>query len=566
MMNFLKKSELDIIILQLAVSLLFFLLYSGFNYEILYFENFSWFLKPSITNDIETYWISWEFFRNTDIFQFPLFLNPDYGNGFNVSIYHTDAIPIAAFTLRFFTDFLPVNFQYLGLWSFMSFFLMLFFSYKLLNIFIPNKLICFISSTFFLIAPPFIDRVFLQQAVSSHWLVIASLYFYYSNQYSYKIWNLILIISILINGYLATIVFAVFIASTFINYYKSSKLVFFKKVFFTLFFMILVSYSTGLFSIGKGLKEGGFELYGMSLLGFVNPSSPTGFYSVLINKLLSSNILFVKEVEGFAFLGAGILILIFIVLINFKTSTKAFKSSIPHLPLIVLSFILLIYSFSNNIFFLGNVDFLGSQRLFVYTVPEILEPLVKVFRASGRFSWLLFYLIYLFTFIGMYQLKNKKNIVLILSLILLFQVVDNYKIINIFKNELKSDKVYTTAIAKMGLKDPIWKIVEKDYKKINIYPIKNKPKDYTRIAFFASEKGLSTNFGYFSRINHTIEERLNNKMINDFNKGTFNEKIVYIIQDDVKWDLLNELYSKDSLDFFIKEVDGYRLFIPNLTN
>ena len=566
MMNFLKKSELDIIILQLAVSLLFFLLYSGFNYEILYFENFSWFLKPSITNDIETYWISWEFFRNTDIFQFPLFLNPDYGNGFNVSIYHTDAIPIAAFTLRFFTDFLPVNFQYLGLWSFMSFFLMLLFSYKLLNIFIPNKLICFISSTFFLIAPPFIDRVFLQQAVSSHWLVIASLYFYYSNQYSYKIWNLILIISILINGYLATIVFAVFIASTFINYYKSSKLVFFKKVFFTLFFMILVSYSTGLFSIGKGLKEGGFELYGMSLLGFVNPSSPTGFYSVLINKLLSSNILFVKEVEGFAFLGAGILILIFIVLINFKTSTKAFKSSMPHLPLIVLSFILLIYSFSNNIFFLGNVDFLGSQRLFVYTVPEILEPLVKVFRASGRFSWLLFYLIYLFTFIGMYQLKNKKNIVLILSLILLFQVVDNYKIINIFKNELKSDKVYTTAIAKMGLKDPIWKIVEKDYKKINIYPIKNKPKDYTRIAFFASEKGLSTNFGYFSRINHTIEERLNNKMINDFNKGTFNEKIVYIIQDDVKWDLLNELYSKDSLDFFIKEVDGYRLFIPNLTN
>ncbi len=102
----------------------------------------------------------------------------------------------------------------------------------------------------------------------------------------------------------------------------------------------------------------------------------------------------------------------------------------------------------------------------------------------------------------MYQLKNKKNIVLILSLILLFQVADNYKIINIFKNELKSDKVYTTAIAKMGLKDPIWKIVEKDYKKINIYPIKNKPKDYTRIAFFASEKGLSTNFGYFSRINH----------------------------------------------------------------
>jgi hypothetical protein len=55
-------------------------------------------------------------------------------------------------------------------------------------------------------------------------------------------------------------------------------------------------------------------------------------------------------------------------------------------------------------------------------------------------------------------------------------------------------------------------------------------------------------------------------MINDFNKGTFNEKIVYTIQEEVKWNLLNELYSKESLDFFIKEVEGDRVFIPNLKN
>ena len=126
-MDWFKKININIILLQIVFSTSLFFLYSGFNYEILYFENFSWFLKPSITNDIETYWIYWEFFRSTDYLQFPLLLNPNYGEGLNVSIYHTDAIPLAAFVFRFFTDILPENFQYLGSWSLLSFFLMSFF-------------------------------------------------------------------------------------------------------------------------------------------------------------------------------------------------------------------------------------------------------------------------------------------------------------------------------------------------------------------------------------------------------------------------------------------------------
>ena len=563
-MSFLKKFQLDILLLQLIVATLFFILYSGFNFEIINYRNFSWFLKPSITNDIETYWISWEFFRNTNFFQFPLFLNPDYGSGFNVSIYHTDAIPIAAFIFRIFSEFLPENFQYLGLWSYMSFFLMIFFSFKLLNIFIKNKIICFLCSVFFLIAPPFIDRVFLQQAVSSHWIIIAGIYLYYSDNFSYKKWNLFLIISIFINGYLAAIVFSVFIANTYCYYFKSYKIDFFKKIFGSLFLMIFTSYITGLFSIGKGIKEGGFELYGMSLLGFINPSSPTGFYSILFDNFFSSSVLFVKEVEGFAFLGASVLILIIFILINLKLIIKEFDTSKKHMPLIFISLILVAYSFSNNIFLLGNVDFLGSERLFVYNIPEFFEPIVKVFRASGRFSWLLFYLIYLFTFISVSKLFEKKYLPIILFFLLTFQIIDNYKLINIFRNELKSSEVYEEAINKMELKNPIWKIVEKNYSKINIYPIKNKPKDYTRIAFFASQNGLSTNFGYFSRINHTTEERFNNKMIKDFNEGTFEKRTIYIIQDDEKWKFLKDTYSTSEGSFYVNEVDGYRVFIPAL--
>ena len=561
-MDWFKKININIFLLQIVFSTFLFFLYSGFNYEILYFENFSWFLKSSITNDIETYWISWEFFRNTDYLQFPLLLNPNYGEGLNVSIYHTDAIPLAAFVFRFFSEILPENFQYLGSWSLLSFFLMSFFSYKILNLFIQNKTICFVSSIFFLIAPPFIDRVFLQQAVSSHWLILASIYFYYSNDIKYKSWNLLLIISILINGYLAMMVFAIFTANIFLLHFKTQSSQFFKKFFLSLALMSFVSYTTGLFSIGKGIKEGGFDLYGMSILGFLNPSSPTGFYSIVLDNLLSSSVLFVKEVEGFAFLGLGVLLLIVFILLKFRSKTSDLLNSKIHSPILLVAILLFIYSLSNNIFLLGNVDFLGSERIFSYNVPEFLEPIVKVFRASGRFSWLLFYLIYIFTFVRFSEFFNPRKALTILCILFLVQVGDNYRIIRIFNSELKSTPIHSKALEKIKLKDPIWQMIGIEYEKVNIYPLINKPRDYTRMAFFASTEGLSTNFGYFSRINHTIKERLNNEMYMDFNNGDFPEKTFYIIQDDDLWKALLISYDKNISSVFIGEIDGYKLLIP----
>ena len=567
-MNFLKKADIQILLIQILISSLLFLLFSGFNFEILYFENFSWFLKPSITNDIETYWISWEFFRGTDYLQFPFLLNPSYGEGLNVSIFHTDAIPLAAFLLRFFTDYLAENFQYFGAWSLMSFFLMSFFSYKLLRIFIDNKIVCFLSSIFFLIAPPFIDRVFLQQAISSHWLIIAAIYFYYTKEVRYANWNLLLVTSLLINGYLAMMVLAIFTGKMFLLYFNKNKGKLFARLFVSTSILIFTSYSAGLFSIGKGIKEGGFDIYGMSILSFINPSSPTGFYSLIFESLFSSSVLFVKEVEGFAFLGIGmifILIILTVLLVQpkIRSNSKLFSNMKLHIPIISISIILLFYSLSNNIFLLGNVDFLGSQRIFSYDVPELLEPVVKVFRASGRFSWVFFYLVYFFLLVRTSEIVKSKSIVLILSLLLIVQIADSSNIIKIFRNELSSTSEFQSSLNNIRLKDEVWLKVVGKYKKINIYPLVNKPKDYTRMAFFASENGMSTNFGYFSRINHTTEEKLNRVMMRDFNTGDYPKNTLYVIQDDELWNSLLELNLNES-DIFMDEVDGYKILIPYL--
>ena len=214
-MKFLKSfAPSRFLILQILIATLFFLVCSSFNYEIIDPRNFSWFLKPTITNDIQTHWISWEFFRHTEFLQFPFLINPQYGAGLNLSIFHTDSIPLVAFLLRIFDQFLPSDFQYFGIWALLSFFLMIHFSTRLMNIFVENKTLSLIFSIFFTISPLFITRVFTQQAVSSHWLIIAALYLYYKDNPKYLPWAVLLVLSLLINGYVAAMIFAIFFAFT----------------------------------------------------------------------------------------------------------------------------------------------------------------------------------------------------------------------------------------------------------------------------------------------------------------------------------------------------------------
>ena len=161
------------------------------------------------------------------------------------------------------------------------------------------------------------------------------------------------------------------------------------------------------------------------------------------------------------------------------------------------------------------------------------------------------------------EIVKSKSVVLILSLLLLVQIADSSNIIKIFRNELSSTSEFRSSLNNIRLKDEVWLKVVGKYKKINIYPLVNKPKDYTRMAFFASENGMSTNFGYFSRINHKTKEKLNRVMMRDFNTGDYPKNTLYVIQDDELWNSLLELNSNES-DIFMDEVDGYKILIPYL--
>ena len=573
-MKFLKSfAPSRFLILQILIATLFFLVCSSFNYEIIDPRNFSWFLKPTITNDIQTHWISWEFFRHTEFLQFPFLINPQYGAGLNLSIFHTDSIPLVAFLLRIFNQFLPSDFQYFGIWALLSFFLMIHFSTRLMNIFVKNEALSLIFSIFFTISPLFITRVFTQQAVSSHWLIVAALYLYYKDNPKYLPWAVLLVLSLLINGYVAAMIFAIFFAFTARQYMinKNYNLSHLYKFLFIFSIIVLSAYTFGLFSIGKGIKEGGFDIYGSSLLAFINPLSPVGLqsatnivstHSIIMEALTSSYIDFgswrqeMKEVEGFAFLGTAALLSIPIILFNFRKPTKLFTSKNIHKPVLIVGLVLFGFALSNNIY-------LGDTKILTYSVPIIFEPLVEVFRVCGRFNWVLYYLIIFFILVRLSECLKPRLLYFVLPLLILVQICDSWRITNIYALELKSDPMYLKSdggLEKIKLKDPMWEELASKYDKIRMYPIKNKPRNYIELAYFASQNNMSTNFGYFSRVNHTTEDIINNKLLEELTSNKLSQKSIYIIRDSALWESLQKSQSEAN---FLGVLDGYRVLIPN---
>ena len=74
--------------------------------------------------DLPIYQIGWKYFR-TDMWRFPLGLNPNFGIYAGGSIVFTDSIPIFAIFFKIFSSYIPQNFQYFSIWILLCIYLQL---------------------------------------------------------------------------------------------------------------------------------------------------------------------------------------------------------------------------------------------------------------------------------------------------------------------------------------------------------------------------------------------------------------------------------------------------------
>ena len=497
------------------------------------FINNEW-LSPG---DSGWHWINWLFFKETPLLQFPIFENYSYGMELSSSIAINDSLPIMAIIFKPFSNLLPVNFQYFGLWIFVSSLLTSFFMNKILTYYRIDLFSKVMLTTIILLSPIVLERFIAGHInLMSHWIILAGIYLYIRKEQNFTTWLVLILISILIHGYLfaMTIAIAIF---TYIKEYLINGDVnkCFKYVIITILFSSISLYIFGYFEVqADEVFHGGWGGYRLNLLSFINPIGRSLNWSQLTGDLFTYKALQLGDlIEGFNYFGLGILITI-IGSIYFGIKTKFYFINKKVKVLLVFSLILLVFALTNKI---G----LGGSELFTYNMPEILKPLTKPFRASARFFWPIYYLVSIGSIIVIYRQLKAKNAIVFVFIICCIQIVDIYpgiKTIMAFNSKENIQNINRMDTSQEGLS-----LRTKDYNNIVYVFPEYANQNWRELAYFAYKNNKKTNFGYFARRNLRIQKKFIKNIKASFESGNLDKDSIYYFSD---IQIFNEYYEKVS--------------------
>ena len=528
------------------------------------FLNNEW-LSPG---DSAWHWINWLFFKETSILQFPIFENYDYGMELSSSIAINDSLPIMALIFKPFSSILPFDFQYFGLWILICFIMQGQLGLILLRKITKNEFLSFIGACFFILAPPFLWRLWGHYSLMAHWLIILGIIIFYSTNFNLKNWIFLLILTALVNAYILAIILSIFILDLI---FRRSIGEFTKKesllIFFKTFSLLLLSlYVFGYFSNGVSIGSGGYSLYRANLNTFFNDNN---FWSYIMPDIGSIP----NDYEGFGFLGIGMIILLVISLYEIFRNQSLINSIFTkkNTYLLCLSLILFLFAITNKVTF-------GSNVLFEFDLPEVFKLVTRPLRSSGRMVWLIFYLIYCAIFFILARSKHIRVYKYLLPILLIVQILDTGAVASNFRFKMSDSRAYylkpyinsndpaNIAIVKTlnsfwdsPLTSPEWVNIKDNYDKIiYIYP-KNRPKNAYPLVYFAAKNKMATNFGYFSRYKGSKRDEIYSKIDETLNTSSYDINSIYVFDEliDDKWKLTLQKCLPTDL---CKVLDGYRVF------
>ena len=496
--------------------------------------------------DITTHYIGWCYFKN-DIWHFPFGLNPEYG-GANNSIIYSDSIPLLAFTFKFLKFLFYKDFNYFSIWVFICFFFQVFFSYKLIFYYTKNLSFSLISSLYFLLAPVFLEKMSYVLAHGGQFLIIASLYLvnFKNNNTKFLFWLCLALVSLLINFYLFAMVSIIFFINYFYEFLKTKNFFLFcKQHTIYLVFSLIVMYVSGYFTINSLNTLGrGYGEYKFNLLGFFDPVqlsnnsdfSTTGFssWSLLIDDLPSNS----AEYEGFSYLGLGIIFLFFFSLFYYgKNLFYKIKNNLRFNKAYISIFVIFfLFSLSTNVH-LGHLNILNIE------VNKYISSILGIVRATGRFIWPAYYLIFIFSLVTIFANFNKKKSIFIIIFCLLIQILDTYPGLN----QLFNGKIFLEK--NKLIKDPFWKNFSRDGVIKTTYEINYNP-ELNQIGEYACKNKIKTNIYYTARYDRFLTSENRYKIYDQIYKRKIDSH-PYLISNSYNHLLdIKDRYKNTNLGFF----------------
>jgi hypothetical protein len=369
---------------------------------------------------------------------------------------------------------------------------------------------------------------------------------------SFKKWVLLYIFTILIHLYFLPFVLSIHLITLIGLSFKSRALLI--KNYLSLFPILIISVLTllsiGYFFGGISGKDVGYGLFRSTLFSLVDSSG----WSRIIPDISEPD----GAYEGFAYIGLPTVLLVILILILSKQKSKS-SQIIFFTPVWISSLILFIFSLSNNIA-------AGKFELFSFNIPDSLSLLTDTFRSSGRFAWLLVFVLFIYLSV---RIKNKmadSNFSAVLTVILAFTFLDYYP-------QLQSNRsTKFNQLNESNLVDPAWQSISECYRNIRVYPPTVGVENYYNFVNIAYQQNLGINTGRFGRVNQSTILGAYDQMHKEFNTGEYRSDSFYIFTNAEF--VLPEIisYQKNLAIHTLNdessygEMNGYTFIAPNLKN
>ena len=529
------------ILIGIVGSLIFVFIYG---IHVLNFNNDNWIMANG--RDLFQHHIGFHFFRNSAwYFPIGLFNTLSYPN--YASIIFTDSIPLLAVFCKIISPILPVNFQYLGVFGLFCYILQGIYAFTLLRKFIENKFYAFVGSIFFIISPYILQRMFIHTALAANFLILMafSLWAYreiYTNKPVKKIfmWSMLLILATTIHLYYFPMIMLIMICTFIQEFIENRKTLQISIITIVIAYMcvIFLIYILGGFGYTESYSLLGANEFNINLNTLFNPQ---GYSSIIPNLNTATN----GEYEGLGYLGFGMLLMCFLSVVllvkNIHTENKIHLKQNSNATFITLCIL------GGVILALGTSIKLGKFVLFDIPYPNFILCIFYIFRATGRFIWIVDYLIFFIAIYIVYKYLKRKTANIIIVLCLVIQVLDLYpsmahkfEYIDIYNIQNQNE----------------WDLVLKDCKHIICFGFSDiSIEGFEEIIYLAKEKNLSINKFYFARhIKNTTqtEGMYLNKLINN----EISQDDIYIVRTKNA-----KIFENTKLNLY--KINDYIIAVPN---
>ena len=399
--------------------------------------NTEWIMSQ--TNDLPQHYLGWKAYRAAP-WHFPIGMVDTLSYPDQTSIIFTDSIPVFAVFFKFISPLLPDHFQYFGIWGLLCFFLQAFFAAKLVRHITSDKLVIISSSILFLFTPVFIFRMFGHSALSAQWLILWGIELNLNKKFetdSRSLYTQIFLIAVLSSG--IHLFFVLMNGILLIGLCVKNLLIhrkWYRPAAFLAIYLLTacaVIALLGGFSSNMQPSDEGLGTFSANLNTLFNPQG----WSVLFHDL---NIYKEGQIEGFGWIGAGVLLMTFLtaaLYINDRAASHENKGLV--IPFGITAFI----SFA---FALSPVVTLGKNVLFVLKLPDICRELWAIFRSSGRVIWIVVYLIMISALWGISRYFKKDTAAFIILFLLMLQIYDMNSRLDMIHTQFSSAAPHETQL------------------------------------------------------------------------------------------------------------------------